>query len=169
MGRKGHNLKERNKKPTYILRNKQPKSNIESWSDMSSDNKRQHTLYPDGRKTKDQGSPVIDLRKNQKEIPIKNFQPLGNNQSNRYLQAMRRENPKVNLQIAISNLIKYVSTKLSKKPKVCQNTKKKKEWRKAKRKKSALKRGKKTVVNFSSRPLTDDEVCLLSKGLTFCP
>ena len=45
----------------------------------------------------------------------------------------------------------------------------KKEWRKAKRKKAALQRGKETVVNLSSRPLTDDEFRLLGKGLKFCP
>ena len=44
-----------------------------------------------------------------------------------------------------------------------------KEWRKAKRKKAALQRGKETVVNLSSRPLTDDEFRLLGKGLKFCP
>ena len=44
-----------------------------------------------------------------------------------------------------------------------------KEWRKAKRKKAALQRGKEIVVNLSSRPLTDDEFRPLGKGLKFCP
>ena len=41
-------------------------------------------------------------------------------------------------------------------------------WKKTKKRAKQIARGKKTVLNLSSRRLSDDDFILLGKGLSFC-
>ena len=45
----------------------------------------------------------------------------------------------------------------------------KKDWKRSKKRKRQIQRGKETVLNLSSKRLTDTDFILLGKGLSFCP
>ena len=77
---------------------------------MNNDNNSYKQENPKNRKTKNQGSLIIDLTKETGKNSIrdthpKQYQPLDSNQKISYAEAVRRGNQRTSFQTAISNLI----------------------------------------------------------------
>ena len=164
--------KRKNRQPTPITQNKQPESSANSTSTVENNENNKRQTENHRRNIADQDSPVIDLTKQtekylKKEMAIQKTTIPRQQPEKELCGSHKKGKPKG--QSSDSNLQPNITSAKLPRNRRFVRIQSRIEWRKAKLKKATLQRGKETIVNLSSRSVTDDEFSLLGKWLKFYP